>query len=449
MKNVKYLMVVSCVSVVALAGCEIPEGPFGVHPLIEGDEFEKIDLVAVLTGGAEEFEETDNLHDKQQQLERAFADFNEDTKDETERERARNRVQERILAASNQVCGDYKHELKQLDAYVNFGLGSLTTALAGAGAIFTGADIVRALSGSAAITSGVRAEFNEDFFQQLTIQVITDGLESKRREIYDQILKNRGEDLTEYPVQRAIKDAIEYHENCSLLAGLEQAALAIERNENPGAEAMTRFLKKMGDTRSALDVLTGKPRVGVAAANKDLPQLYVSLDDSQQTKSTVQSDVDKRLKIPADREEDTVARAAEKTWKAEVAKAFKAFDTAYAKILKTTGEIAAKVLKFTAKIEDKKTTKDQRNIKIAELAVQQANIRVQENELNRAEQTLASSLENALKAFETAMAKVEAKIKAKAALKKAQAGGNADAIAKAQADLEAKTKAAEAAAKAN
>ena len=100
-------------------------------------------------------------------------------------------------------------------------------------------------------------------------------------------------------------------------------------------------------------------------------------------------------------------------------------------------------------INDKKTTKDQRSVKIAELAVEQAKIRSQVNELNRAEQTLASSVDKALKGFETAMDKVKAKIEAEAALKKAQAGGNADAIAKAQADLEAKTKAAEAAAKAN
>ena len=451
MKNVKYLMVVSCLSAVALAGCGT--GPFGVHPLIKNDEFEKIDLIAVLTGGKEQLIKSERVHKKRQRLEEAFANFNKGITDETERIRVRNQVQERILAASNQACGEYKHDLKQLDARFNFILGSLTTGLAGASAIFTGVDIVRALSGAAGITSGVRAEFNNDYFQNKTIQVITAGFESKRQEIYEKILEDREQDLEKYPVQRAIKDAIKYHENCSLISGLEQAAISIERADNPGADAMNKFLEKMGDTRSLLDVMTGKPQIGVAAANKDMPQLYVSLDDSQQTRSAVQSDVDKRLQIPADLKADPVAKTALENWKPvvdkDVAAAFSVFDKAYTEILKTTVEIAAKVHGLTVEINDKKTTKDQRSVKIAELAVEQAKIRSQVNELNRAEQTLASSVDKALKGFETAMDKVKAKIEAEAALKKAQAGGNADAIAKAQADLEAKTKAAEAAAKAN
>ena len=450
MKNVKYLMVVSCLSAVALSGCELlPEGPFGVHPLIENEEFEKIDLIAVLTGGTDQLIESEGLQQKRRKLEKAFDEFNEGIMGEAEKRRHRNQVQERILAASNQVCGEYKHGLKQLDSRVNFILGSLTTGLAGAGAIFTGADIVRALSGAAGIASGVRAEFNEDYFQSLTIQVITDGLESKRQEIYEKILEEREKGVVKYPVQRAIKDAILYHEHCSLISGLEQAAISIERAENPGADAMNKFLKSMGETRSALDVMTGKPQIGVAAANQDLPQLYVSLDESQQTKSAVQSDVKKRLKIPADRQEDPVAIDALENWKAVVDAAFSTFDKAYAEILEMTVEIAAKVAKLTAKITDKKTTKDQRSVKIAELAVAQAKIRVLGNEVNNAEQKLASSVEKALKGFENAMDKVKAKIGAKADLdakKKAESaamerlvearvGGNADAIAKAEAEL--------------
>ena len=454
MKNVKYLMAVSCLSAVALAGCGT--GPFGVHPLIENDEFEEIDLANLLSAGKFSMDKSTSEFKMREELELAFADFTKQIDKipvEAHRKRARNRIQERILAASNQACGEYKHDLKQLDARFNFILGSLTTGLAGAGAIFTGVDIVRALSGAAGITSGVRAEFNNDYFQNKTIQVITDGLESKRQEIYEKILEDREQDLEKYPVQRAIKDAIKYHENCSLISGLEQAAISIERADNPGADAMNKFLEKMGDTRSALDVMTGKPQIGAAAATKDMSQLYDALDESQQTRSTVASDKDKRLQIPADLKADTVAQTALKNWKpvvdTAVAAAFSTFDKAYAKILKATVEIAKKVHGLTAVINNKKTTKDQRSVKMAELAVEQAKIRSKVNELNSAEQTLASNVDKALKGFENAMAKVKEKIEAEAALKKAQAGGNADAITKAQAEFDAKTKAAVAAAKAN
>ncbi len=459
MKNVKFLKVLSCVSAVALAGCgnsallRDDVSVWGTNPLIENDSFQEIDLAILLDPSSEGIVGADSAEDSLSNLEQAFDAFNlkiDAEPDVAKQKQLRNRVQERILAASNERCGEYKQLIKEMDAEVNFWLGSATTAVAGVGAILTGVNTVRAFSGTASILSGVRSEFNEDFFANKTIQVITDGLESKRRGIYENILKDREADLTDYPVERAIKDAISYHESCSLIAGLEQAAKSIERADNPGVDAMNKFLEKSGDTRSLLDVMTGKPQIGVAAANKDMPQLYVSLDDSQQTRSAVQSDKDKRLQIPADLKADTVAKTARENWKAVADAPFPDFDKADTEILEMTVKIAAKVHKLTEEIKAKKTTKDQRSVKIAKLAVEQANIRVQANELNRAEQTLANSVEKALKGFENAMTKVKAKIEAKTAvLKEAQAGGNADAIAKAQADFDAKSKAAEAAAKAN
>ena len=54
-------------------------------------------------------------------------------------------------------------------------------------------------------------------------------------------VKNRKDNLTDYPVERAIADAIVYHDNCSLVAGLEQAALSIERAVNPGLNELKKF----------------------------------------------------------------------------------------------------------------------------------------------------------------------------------------------------------------
>jgi len=86
---------------------------------------------------------------------------------------ARNRIQDRIIAASNQRCANYKVFIKTFDSESNFFLGALTTATAGAGAIFTPVGTVRALSGIAAIISGVRAELNYAYFQNQTVQVLT------------------------------------------------------------------------------------------------------------------------------------------------------------------------------------------------------------------------------------------------------------------------------------
>ncbi len=92
-----------------------------------------------------------------------------------------------------------------------------------------------ALPGIAGIFSGWSAEVNEDLLQRRTIQVLTNGFDAKRKEIYEQILKDwKNQDLTQYSVERAIGDAVFYHEHCGLIAGLEYAALAIERVEDPG-----------------------------------------------------------------------------------------------------------------------------------------------------------------------------------------------------------------------
>ena len=203
---------------------------FGPKPLID-DSFEKIDIALLLNPEGQRINEDDELEMKRDKIEKAFIAF---YKNPIDQKRRRNSIQERILSASVQRCGEYKNFLKQFDSGTNFFLGSLTTAIAGAGAIFTSLDTVRALSGTAAIISGVRSEFNEDYFSNQTVHVLTNGFESKRDEFYEKILNRRNQSITQYPVEAAIKDAIEYHAGCSLVAGLEQAALAIERAKNPG-----------------------------------------------------------------------------------------------------------------------------------------------------------------------------------------------------------------------
>jgi len=237
-----------------VAGCSILKSNafkgelsvFGTGALMDRDSFERIDLTLLLDPTSEGIKEDtkifsndDDLPTKRKKIENAFDAF---YKNPVGQIRRRNRVQERILAASNQRCGEYKKFLKQFDSGTNFFLGSLTTAVAGAGAIFSATSTVRALSGAAAIISGVRSEFNQVYFSSQAIQVLSAGFDSKRKELYENMLKNRPNNMTKYPVEAAVKDAVEYHENCSLLAGLERAALSIERIDNPGLKGAQNAL---------------------------------------------------------------------------------------------------------------------------------------------------------------------------------------------------------------
>ncbi|NKB55974.1 MAG: hypothetical protein GKS00_06530 [Alphaproteobacteria bacterium] len=227
-----------------LAGCDNfafkREGVrvWGPDPLIDRAKFEKINLAKeILAATSSEYSAGIDIDDAM----RLFYG----SAPSAELKLGRDRVQERILGASKQRCGEYRNFLKEFDAESNFFLGSLTTTLAGAGAIFTGTDVVRALSGSASIISGIRSELNEDFFHTLTIQVITEGFGAHREALYREIGKKQKQSIADYTLEAAIKDSVEFHENCSLLAGLEHAAKAIERAKDPGLTALADAADKI------------------------------------------------------------------------------------------------------------------------------------------------------------------------------------------------------------
>jgi hypothetical protein len=104
----------------------------------------------------------------------------------------RNRIQDRIIAASNQRCHAFAVNLMRNSSMTNFALGSVATGLAGAGAIFTPSSTVRGLSGAASILSGVRAEYNQDFLQNQTVDVILAGIEVRRRRLRHEMEVRRG-----------------------------------------------------------------------------------------------------------------------------------------------------------------------------------------------------------------------------------------------------------------
>lgn len=225
---------------------------YGPTPILD-DSVETINLTNLMSFGDTNQPEIKDWDAAFTAFEKKAASISGD--DKTARQKLRNDVQDRIVAASNQRCGNYKNFLKRFDSETNTILGGLATAVGGAGAIFKPADTARALSGIAAIFSGWRAEVNADFFNNLAIQVVTKGIETRRKELYDQMLANRNADLTAYSIQRAVGDAAVYHYNCSLIAGLEKAADSLERANNPGVDDLNKFLEKLKTARGTMKEL--------------------------------------------------------------------------------------------------------------------------------------------------------------------------------------------------
>lgn len=173
----------------------------------------------------------------------------------------RSQIQDRLIAASNQRCNIYTTYLKRISAHNNGILGTLTTALGGAGAIVTGAEAARILAGLAGIASGTRAELNQAIFESVATSVIVPAIQKRRESILTEIRKKRSGDtglgIEEYTIEGAVADAILYHGACSLDAGIAEAQQSIHGIENVGLKQfLTAQAMTMGSAHLAAIVFT-------------------------------------------------------------------------------------------------------------------------------------------------------------------------------------------------
>ena len=153
---------------------------------------------------------------------------------ETYRMNRRNDVTGRLLAASDQACEKFTQRLNSFQSGTNFFTGSLATALAGAGAIFTPAGTARAFAGAAGIASGVRAEFNGDLFYQQLVPTLRKAIETARTTARKPIIDGFTSKLDVYPMSVAFSDVIRYNGACSLVAAEATMAASLTLANHPG-----------------------------------------------------------------------------------------------------------------------------------------------------------------------------------------------------------------------
>lgn len=199
------------------------------------------------------------------QLEAAFRGFYDPAyivaKDDlsASQEKRRNRLQDRLLAASEQRCGAYKIYLRRFQSYTQATAGIVSTIFAGAGAISTGG-ATNIFAGLAGVSSGIGAEISQSFFANLASYVIVPGIDSRRIEIKRTIGDSR-KTISEYTVEAAIQDAASFHAACTLEAGLEKAQDLIKVANNPGAEQIQNMLtsvtEMVGKSKELTKTLTG------------------------------------------------------------------------------------------------------------------------------------------------------------------------------------------------
>lgn len=140
----------------------------------------------------------------------------------------RNDMQDRILAASNQRCGYYLRQLVASKSQTKMGWGSLALLLSGAASVTHPIASAQVLAAGSAVATGVNTLYDEAYFNNLAVNVIAGGISKQREGLLIQMTDQRKKTMADYPVNRAVADAISYHAACNIVTGLEAAANAIK-----------------------------------------------------------------------------------------------------------------------------------------------------------------------------------------------------------------------------
>lgn len=235
----------------------------GAFPLTNRNEVEKLDLAHIIREhfslhgqGGEPFcklsdrstalNENDDAALGGLRLDQALGCFANFARSQPSNARTiRNQIQERILLASEQRCGDFKSHLQRSQSATSFWSGLLTSGFAAAGAITKSFEGARTLSGLSGFSSAYGAEYNQAYFSNLAAHVVVSGIDQHRAKIYEQIYASgQAQQISEYTLQAAIKDAFRYHAACSLMTGLIEAQDAIRMVDNPGLDTLRRVVVK-------------------------------------------------------------------------------------------------------------------------------------------------------------------------------------------------------------
>jgi hypothetical protein len=229
MPSVKLLFSVAifAVSLCALpVGAQLGDSKFSPSDIIQRSTY-RVDLVRLIDPSKKSPEGTASEDPYLELLDSVLHNFYATVTDPNERNRRRNQIQDRLIWASNELCEDYKSRLKQKHARFNFFSGSGATLLGAAGSLIGHAATARVFSGLAATVTGIRAEYNQDYYADSAAHLITKAIGIRRSRMLSEFESKRVKPVAEYSLERSIADAINYHGACSLIGALEEADSAI------------------------------------------------------------------------------------------------------------------------------------------------------------------------------------------------------------------------------
>lgn len=173
-----------------------------------------------------------------------------------------------LIERSTQQCDYHKAGIVATQSIVNGTMGATAGVLGGVGALVTGATAARIFSGSAGMVTGLRAQYNEVFYQNLISTAVVRKIDEMRNTKYASIKAQLGKPMAEYSIHRAMLDIGEYHNACSFYAGL--VALTDEKQR----------LKPLGDS---LQLQITATKASIASLKADLDATETKLGSATNT----------------------------------------------------------------------------------------------------------------------------------------------------------------------
>ena len=177
----------------------------------------------------------------------------------------RNRAIAALRIASDDLCATHIRGIYGNETTANMLTGTGAVLASGWATVSGGLATKSALSGISTFFNAERSLLNEVYFKEQVVTAVTSKIRQIRVEKSAQLDKYYEDDMTDYPMMRAISDVVAYHYSCSFVYGLEKA---LEEGQTSTSEIKRNKLElERGQLQNALDVRIS--RVTVENARND------------------------------------------------------------------------------------------------------------------------------------------------------------------------------------
>ena len=137
----------------------------------------------------------------------------------------RNNFQHALFGIATSLCADFRAELADQPKKALW-VGIVSELLSAASPVVSEETTSRAVAAGGSFTSVAASEI-DSYLDAEKIEIALLGIELARTDIFKSVLKDANKGLDEYPVNRAINDALRYHGVCNLQDGLSTSADAV------------------------------------------------------------------------------------------------------------------------------------------------------------------------------------------------------------------------------